>query len=549
MGAGAREWTGRLRELGPDLSSAIAVLFLSIPQGLAYATIAGLPPIVGLYASVVPVLVYAVLGSSAQLSVGPLATISIIGAVALAKLAPTGSAQYVALAATLAILVGGVHLVLGITRLGFLVRFLSEPVMTGFIAAVGVIIVTTQLGAFFGYSVPTEPFPVETVWNWAERLDQTSVATLAVSVPTLVVLLVLRRFRRWPSALVAVVGWAVAAYAFDLSTHGVAVVGPVPTGLAGPAWPPFDWHTVRVLLPAALAITFVGFVESLGIEREYAREHGTRVSPDHELVALGASNVAAGLFQGMIVTGAVTRSSIVDAAGARTQLSGAITALVVAPLLMFWTTGFQYIPVCVLAVIVMVAVIGFVHVGEARRLWHVQRADFWLLVGSFAATVGLGVELGIIVAVAVSLILLVYRATSPRVPELGRLDASPVFVELQRHVDAQPLAGTVVLRPESPLYFTNAETVERRLRAALAREGTRFVVLDASGVDRIDTTADHMLRDVAASAREHGVALLLAHVNEDVRDVLDASGFTDAVGPDAYFATDAEVVSRLGGSG
>ena len=219
--------------------------------------------------------------------------------------------------------------------------------------------------------------------------------------------------------LLAVVLWSFAALAFDLGDHGVALVGHVPQGLAGPEWPPFDWHSVRVLLPAAFAVTFVGFVESIAIEREYGAEHGYAVDANHELVALGAANVSAGLFQGMIVTGAVTRSSIIDAAGARTQLSGVVTALVVAPLLIFWTDAFEYIPIGILAVIVIVAVVGFVHVNVARRLWRVHRPDFWLLMGSFGAAVALGVEFGVLAAAAASIVMIVYRATNPRVPSWG----------------------------------------------------------------------------------------------------------------------------------
>ena len=541
------DWLPHYRrgDLRGDVVAGLTGAAILVPQSMAYATIAGLPPIVGLYASVVPVLVYALLGSSPQLSVGPLATISIIAAVALAKLAPTASPQYVALAATLALLVGGIHIALGVTRLGFLVRFLSEPVMTGFVAAVGVIIIITQLGPLFGYAVPTDPLPVETLVNWAERLDQTSAATLAIALPTLVVLLLLRRYKRLPSALLAVVLWSFAALAFDLGDHGVALVGHVPQGLAGPEWPPFDWHSVRVLLPAAFAVTFVGFVESIAIEREYGAEHGYAVDANHELVALGAANVSAGLFQGMIVTGAVTRSSIIDAAGARTQLSGVVTALVVAPLLIFWTDAFEYIPIGILAVIVIVAVVGFVHVNEARRLWRVHRPDFWLLMGSFGATVALGVEFGVLAAAAASIVMIVYRATNPRVPELGRLPGSHVFVELERHPEAETFPGVAIMRPESPLYFTNAPTVDRRLRAALARPGVHTLVFDASGVDHLDTTADHALRTLVSDHRQRGVRFIVVNAHEQVRDVMDASGFTELVGTDSFVANDQDAVERI----
>lgn len=541
------DWAPRYRraDLRGDVVAGLTGAAILVPQSMAYATIAGLPPIVGLYASVLPVLVYALLGSSPQLSVGPLATISIIAAVALAKLAPTGSPEYVAFAASLALLVGGIHVALGVTRLGFLVRFLSEPVMTGFVAAVGVIIIITQLGPLFGYPVPTEPLPVETLANWAERLDQTSFATLAISLPTLVALLLVRRYKRLPSALLAVVVWSLAALVFDLGDHGIALVGHVPQGLAGPEWPPFTWEAVRVLVPAALAVTFVGFVESIAIEREYGAEHGYRVDANHELVAIGAANASAGLFQGMIVTGAVTRSSIIDAAGARTQLCGIVTALVVAPLLIFWTDAFEYIPVGILAVIVIVAVVGFVHVKEARRLWRVHRPDFCLLMASFLSAVALGVEFGVIAAVAVSIGAIVYRATNPRVPELGRLPGGHAFVDLARHPDAETFPGVAIMRPESPLYFTNAPTVDRLLRSALARPGVRTLVIDASGVDHLDTTADHMLRTLVTDHRERGVDFLVVNVHEQVRDVMDASGFTELVGVDSFVANDEDAVERI----
>ena len=541
------EWLPRYRReyLRGDLVAGVTGAAIIVPQSMAYATIGGLPPIVGLYASVVPVLVYVVFGQSPQLSVGPLATISIIAAVSLAKLAPAGSSQYIAYAATLAVMVGVLHVALGLGRLGFLVRFISEPVMTGFIAGVGVVIISSQLAPLFGYSVPTESRVYDTVYEWATHLDETSAATLAVSISTLVALYALRGYRLLPSALIVVVAWSSAVALFDLDEHGVAVVGHVPGGLAGPAWPPFDMHAVEVLAGAAFAVTFVGFLESIGIERTYARKHGYRVDPNQELVALGLSNVGAGFFQGMIVTGAVTRSSIIDAAGARTQLAGAVSAAIVAPLLVFWTDAFSDIPIAVLAAIVVVAVTPFVKIGEARRVWRVQRADFWLLVLAFTATVVLGLELGVLVAVAASLAVIVYRVTNPRVAELGRATGSDAFVELDRHADVETFPGTVIMRVEAPLWFTNAEDVERHLRAAVSRDGVSTLVLDASGIDHLDVTGDHMLRNLAQECSGAGVRMLLVNVQERVRDVMNASGFTELVGSDAFLATDEDAVDRL----
>jgi SulP family sulfate permease len=529
-------------DLVPDVLAGITGAAILVPQSMAYAVIAGLPPVVGLYASVVPVLVYAIFGRSRQLSVGPLATISIIGAVALAKLAPPGSPKYITYAATLALVVGIIHIALGVGRLGFLMRFLSEPLMAGFISAVGVIIITTQLGPLFGFDVPHESLAYEAVYEWAKRLDQTDAATLAIGLVTIVILLLAKRRPRIPTALALVIAGSLAVLAFGLDDDGIAVVGHVPSGLAAPDIPPLGWSVVQVLLPAAFAITFVGFLESYTLTREYAREHHYEVTTDGELVALGMANASAGLFQGMIVTGAVTRSSIIDAAGARTQLCGVVTALVVAPLLIFVPDIFSDIPIAVLAGIVIAAVIGFVKVAEARRLWRVNRSDFWIMMLAFASTILLGLEFGVLLTAVASLVLIIYRVTRPRIPELGRLPGTDAFVELSRHPGAETFPGTVILRPEAPLVFTSAESIEHRLDQV---SGLHTVVLDASGINNVDATGDHALRNAVERLRQRRVRLLLVNVHDDVRDVLDASGFTDLVGADAFFASDEDAVAHL----
>jgi SulP family sulfate permease len=530
-------------DLVPDAIAGVTGATILVPQSMAYASIAGLPPVVGLYASVVPVLVYALFGRSRQLSVGPLATISIIGAVTLSKLAPPGSPRYIAYAATLALLVGVIHLGLGLGRLGFLMRFLSEPLMAGFISAVGVIIVVTQLAPLLGYTVPHESLTYETFYEWAKRLDQVDWGTLAIGVTTIVVLLLGRRRPRIPTALALVIVGSLAVLAFGLEDEGIAVVGHVPGGLAGFDVPPLDWDVVRTLLPAAFAITFVGFLESIALTREYAREHRYDVTTDGELIALGASNASAGLFQGMIVTGAVTRSSIVDAAGARTQFAGVVTALIVAPLIVFVPDVFSDIPIAVLAGIVIAAVIGFLKVGEAKRLWRVNRSDFWIMMLSFVSTVVLGLEFGVLLTTVASLVIIIYRVTRPRIPELGRLPGTDAFVELARHPGAQTFPGAVIVRPEAPLVYTSAESIEHRLEQL--DPGVHTIVLDASGINPIDAPGDHVLRTVTQRLQEQGVRLLVVNVHDDVRDVLDASGFTELLGADHFFASDEDAVAHL----
>lgn len=537
----------RRADLRFDLVAGLTGAAILVPQSMAYAQIAHLPPIVGLYASVVPLLVYAVLGRSPQLGVGPLATISVLSAVGVAKLAPDRSADFIALAATLAVLVGIAHLAIGLGRLGFLVRFLSEPVMLGFLGGVGVVIIATQLGPLTGVPVTTESSRTyEIVGDWISQIGDVSLTTLALGVASLVVLVGARRWRRFPTPLLLVIVSSLVALVFSLDEHGIALVGTVPSGLALPEVPPWSVHDVQVLLPTAFAITLISVLESVSLAREFSERHNTEIDPNQEIAAIGASNVAAGFFQGMVVTGAITRSSILDDAGARTQLTGVLCALIVAPLVMFGSESFQYIPIAVLAAIVIVAVLSFIKVGQALRLWHVQRADFWLTLTAFVATIFLGLELGVLLAIAMSLVLIVYRVSRPHLPELGRLEGTDSFVELARHPQTTTYPGTAIVRVETALYFTNAEVLDNRLKELEnERDDLHTVVLDASGVNYLDSTADHQLRKLAARYGERGIRLLLVNVEDPVRRVMDASGFTDLVGPDAFFPTDADAVAHL----
>lgn len=546
---GAAEWLPRYRRelLRGDIVAGLTGAAILVPQSMAYATIAGLPPIVGLYASVVPLLVYAVFGRSGQLGVGPLASISILSAVAVGAQAHHDAARFVALSATLAVLVGLVHVAIGVGRLGFVMRFLSEPVLSGFLAAVGVLLISTQLGPMTGVPLHPTSSRVDTiVSHWIDGLGHLSVSSVVLSVVAIGLLVAARRWRRLPAPLLLVVVATSASAALGLVHHGIAVVGRVPNGLAAPKAPPLSPHLLGALLPGALAITLVSILESLALAREYADRHGVTLDTDQEIAALGLANVSAGFFQGMVVTGAITRSSILEESGARTPLAGVVSAAVVAPVLLFAAGSIRDLPTPVLAVIVVVAVAPFVNVGELRRLWRVQRADAAVMLLAFAASLAVGIELGVAVAAVTSVALIVYRVTRPRIPELGRLPGTDYFLERDRHPEARTYPGTIVLRVNSSLYFTNAETLEARLRGLEAtRPGLHTVVLDASGVDHLDSTGDHALRKLAVEYGRRGIELHLVNVDDEVRAVMDASGFSALVGADHFHATDVDALAAL----
>ncbi|MBV9410487.1 MAG: sulfate permease, partial [Acidimicrobiia bacterium] len=498
-------------DLPGDLIAGLTGAAVLVPQSMAYAQIAHLPPVVGLYASVVPLLVYAVLGRVPQLGVGPLASISILSAVGVAKLAPANTMQFITLSAALAIIAGAVHLAIGLARLGFLIRFLSEPVMTGFLAGLAVLLIGTQLGALTGTHIPaTTTRAYEVFRDWVNGLDGASITSAVFGAVSVVVLLVARRWRRFPSALALIIVSSLAVVILNLDAHGVAIVGKVPSGLALPKNPITSLHDVGVLLPTAFAITLISVLEAMSLAREFADKHGYDIDADQEIAGLGAANISAGFFQGMVVTSAITRSTILDEAGARTQLSGVVSAVTVALLVMFGTVLFRYIPICVLGAIVIVAVLPFIKIGEAERLWRVQRADFWVMVLAFVGTLLLGLELGILLAVVTSVALIVYRISRPHMPELGRLQDTDAFVELARHADAETYPATAIIRVEAALYFSNADVLANRLRGLERdRPGLRTIVLDASGVNHLDATADHELRKLVTRFREHGIDLLL----------------------------------------
>lgn len=542
------EWLPHYRraDLSGDVVAGVTGAAVIVPQSMAYARIAGLPPVVGLYASVVPLLVYAALGRSRQLGVGPLASISILSALGVSRISHGDTAEFIALSATLAVLVGVVHIVIGVARLGFVVRFLSEPVMKGFLAAVGVLLVCTQLGPMTNIDVPNSDKAYEIVIDWLERVDDASLTSLALALVSVAVMLWLKRWPRFPGALVLIVVSSLAVVAFDLEEHGIAIVGHVPSGIAGFDLPPLHGDQLAELLPAALAITFVSILESLALARDYADRHDYEIETNQEIAALGASNVAAGVFQGMVVTGAISRSSILEEVGARTQLSGALTGIIVAPLLLFGTSLFRPIPIAVLSAVVIVAVIGFVDVGEARRLWRVQQADFWMAMTAFVGTLVLGLEVGVLVAVALSIGLIVYRVTRPRFPELGRIPGTDYFLDRRRHPDAQGYPGTVVLGIDASLWFTNADGLRTRMHAIeTGQPDVHTVVLDMSGVDHLDTTADHTLRKICTRSTQRGTRILFVNVDDEVRAVMDASGLSAMAGDEAFFATDADAVRHL----
>ena len=537
-------------DLRPDLTAGLTVAVMLVPQGMAYAMLAGLPPIVGLYASVVPLLIYAMLGSSRQLAVGPVAMVSLLTATGVGAVAGGDPELYLAAAVLLAAMVGVIQLAMGLLRLGYLVNFLSHPVLSGFTSAAALIIGLNQLKHLMGVPLGRGHHVHVILLDAIRNLTATHWITLAIGLTSIAVLVGIKRWRPgFPGALVAVVGATVAVAVLGLGGAGVSTVGAVPAGLPKPGLPLLDLEVARALIPTALAISLVGFMESISVAKVFARKHGYRLDAGKELVGLGAANIAASAFGAYPVTGGFSRSAVNDQAGARTPLASVITAVAIGVALVFLTPLFFHVPKAVLAAIILVAVSGLVDLGEVGHLWRTRRSDLALLVITFFATLSLGIEQGIAVGVAASLVLFVAQRTRPHFPVLGRLPGTDLYHNVANHPEAEQTSGVLVVRLDAAFYFGNVSFLEESLESleGEAEAPLEAVVLDATAINDLDSTAAHSLQSLRRRYGERGVRFVLAGVKGPVLKMMERCGLDRCFGAEDLPMTVAEAMVRIEG--
>lgn len=539
-------WSRRYtrRDLTGDLLAGATTAVLLIPQAMAYALLAGLPPIYGLYAALVPPVVYALLGTSRRLAVGPVAIDSLLAAAALAPLATGDPLVYATAAAALALLVGLFQAATGALRLGFLVNFLSLPVLRGFTAAAALLIMASQLGPLLGLKLPASAGLGPLLAALAGLLGRIHLPTLALGGVAIAALVLMGKFRG--KALVLVIAGVLAGYLLGLDRLGVALLGAVPSGLPAPELPQVGWDLLVSLAPAAGVIALVSFMEAFSSALAVA-DRGEAIDPDQELVALGASNVAAGLFRGYPIAGGLSRSAVNAQAGARTPMAGVITAAIVALTLTLFAPLLQTLPRAVLSAIIVVAVSGLVDLGFVRALRRERPRELMPYAVTFAATLAFGVSLGLALGVGASLVLFLARTTRPHTAVLGRLPGTDVYRNVLRFPDAETLPGLVLLRLDAPLYFANAAYLLNQVRG-LVGPSTRAVILDAGAVHEVDVSAMASLRELHRELRERGVDLYFADVKGPVRDTFARAGFAAELGADRFSFTVHEAVCRARGA-
>jgi sulfate permease, SulP family len=536
-------WTADYRRawLRGDLVAGLTVWAVLVPEALAYASIAGVSPVVGLYAAPGALLLYAAFGSSRHLVVGPMSATAALSAAAVAQLTPAGSNEYTELTAALAITVGIAALVAGLLRLGFLASFISEPVLKGFIIGLALTIIMGQLPTLFGVEKGSGDF-FEKAWDLLTKLGDTSGITLLVGAGSLAVVLVLKRVAPVvPASLVAVALGVALVKIFHLDQHGVAIVGHIDSGLSHVGLPNVSADRYLELAGSAIGVMLVGFAEGLGAAKTYAARDHYDVDPNHELVGLGAANLAAGVCSGMVVNGSLSKTAVNGSAGAKSQLSGLVVAVLTVVTLLFLTGLFEDLPEATLAAVVIAAVVELVDIGALQRLYRLNtrglakiygvaaRPDFIAAVAAMVGVLVFDTLPGLFIGIALSLFLLLYRSVRPHVAEVGRVPGTrDRYGDLDRNPTNDTVPGVVILRVEGGLFFANADAVRTTIRAAAAREGVKAIVLDCETIPFIDVTAASMLAELTEDLERDGVRFVVAREIGQVRDLLEVAGATDA---------------------
>lgn len=527
--------------LTSDLLAAVIVTIMLIPQSLAYAMLAGLPPEVGLYASILPLVAYALFGTSRALAVGPVAVVSLMTASAVGQIAAEGSAGYLVAAVALALLSGVMLVAMGIFRLGFLANFLSHPVISGFITASGILIAAGQVRHILGVPGHGDTLP-EIVMSLAAGIGNVNIATFAIGAAVLAFLFLTRKHLkrllvavRLPARLADMIARAApiatvaltiaAAEALDLGARGVALVGAIPHGLPAFGVPALSLDLLATLALPAFLISIVGFVESVSVAQTLAAKRRQRIEPNQELIGLGAANIAAGLSSGYPVTGGFARSVVNFDAGAQTPAAGVFTAAGIALAALFLTPLLASLPQATLAATIIVAVLSLVDLGAIRRVFAYSRSDFAAMAATIAVTLGWGVELGIVAGVVLSLLLHLYRTSMPHIAVVGQVPETEHYRNVERHA-VLTCPEVLSIRIDESLYFANSRYLEDRIAALVAeRTELKHVILMCSAVNAIDASALESLEEINHRLTETGIGLHLSEVKGPVMDRLKATDF------------------------
>jgi high affinity sulfate transporter 1 len=529
----------RARTARRDLVAGVTVAALAIPSAMAYAEVAGLSPVNGLYALLLPAVAYVLLGSSRQLVIGPEGSISTLVAAAILSLAIAGSPEAAELAAMLALLVAACFALAWVLRLGWIADYFSRPVLIGYIHGVAVILVIGQLGKLLGLSIDARD-PLAQLWEVVRELGSVSGTTIVLGAVALAILLVLRRVMpRLPAALLVVAAAIGLSWALDLEANGIAVVGPIPAGLPSFVLPSPAWQDVVHLVPAAVGIFLVAFADGILTARSFAGKHNQHVRASQELLAMGAANAAAGVTQGFSIGASGSRTAVNDGMGARSQIAGIVAAASVLVILLFLTEPVQYLPKAVLGAVIVSAAIGLVDPNAWRGLAAVDHVEVAIAGVTTGCVVVFGVLEALAVAVGLSVIDTVRRSASPHDAVLGWVERLGRYADVSLHRSATVTPGVVVYRLDDRLFFANARYFKGRVREAVraARTPVSLLVFDAEAVTHADSTGLEALEELAKDLRRDEITLVVARLRTGMQEQFELSGLTETIGPQHFYPT------------
>lgn len=530
-----------------DLAAGLTVGVMLVPQGMAYAMIAGLPAHYGLFAAMAPLIVYALFGTSRQLAVGPVALVSLLTAAAVGKMAPSGSEAYVQMAIMLAFVVGVIHLFMGVFRLGYLVNFLSHPVISGFTSAAAVIIALGQVKHILGIQLPRGLKIYESIPRIVRQIPDVNVKALGIGLAGIGLILLAKRIKRMrvPGSLLAVVFGILAVVAFGFTADDLALVGKIPSQLPRFKPVPVTWALFKELLPVAGAIAIVGFMESYAVAKALQHRHKDyKVVAGQELIALGMANIVGSFFQSYTVEGGFGRSAVNDQAGAKTPLAGVISSVVVMLALLFLTPVFYYLPKAILGAIVIVAVVGLIDVKEAKKLWVENQMDFAMWMVTFWGTLLLGVEPGIALGVFLSLAMVLFRTTRPHVAVLGNVPGTHFYRNVKRFDNLITKDDVLIIRFDAQLFFANVNYFRDKVDELIENkgEGLRLVVLCFDSINNLDSTAAHVIKDMVEEYASKGIEIAFTGVKGPVRDALSRAKILSEHTGDHFFMSIQEAI-------
>ncbi|MGI9550832.1 MAG: SulP family inorganic anion transporter [Aurantibacter sp.] len=531
-----------------DLVAGLTVAIILIPQAMAYAMIAGLPPVFGLYACLFPLMVYAFLGTSRQLAIGPVAMDSLLVAAGLGTLAITGIENYIAMAIFLAFMVGAIQLFLGLFRMGFLVNFLSKPVINGFTTGAVVIIIFSQVKHLLGASIENSSKFHQMVINVFDKIGETNLVDFGIGIIGILLIVLLKKWdKRIPSILVAVILGTVAVYFFDLETYGVELVGTIPTGLPSFQIPEISLKNALDIWPIAVTLALVGYLEAISIGKAIdERNNEDNIDANQELVALGSSNIVSSFFQAYPTTASFSRSAINDGMGVKSNISSLISMALVVITLLFLTPLFYYLPKAILASIIMVSVFGLIDVAYPKILWKNRKDEFLILLLTFMITLFIGIPQGILIGVLLSLLLMVYRTSKPHFAVLGNIRNSDYYKNVNRFGEEVIVReDLLIVRFDAQLYFGNKNYFKKQLFKYINAKGSKLkgVILNAEAINYIDSTAANMLVQVIHEVHKRELQFSIAGAIGPTRDIIFSSGIIDALHKDFLFVRTKEAVA------